>query len=293
MQIIKHVLDAGMKTDLTAYLADDYTVIGEKERRPAVLICPGGAFLNLAEREGEPVALAFLNQGIQAFVLHYTLGDPERGVADILRLALNDYARAVRWIREQAEEWNIDVERLFIMGFSAGAYLTAMFGNRWQEKWLAEIAGVTGKASNGLIRAAILCYPMCDLGIMGEFLAREDCIPDVKALFEQANVALCGEAHPSREKMVRYSPISYVHGNTPATFIWHTEDDELVPVANSLAYAAELSRNGVPFELHVFDGGVHGLALATSQTAAKPEESNEHCAAWFEIMIKWLRERIF
>ncbi len=287
MKIEKYNLNEKHHTKITAYLHESYRVYGKRERHPAVLICPGGGFFSLSEREGEPVAAAFLNQGFQAFVLHYQIGNPENKVTNILKDALADCARAVRLIKEQADELDIDPERILMLGFSAGAYLTAMYGSRWKEAWLIEKAGATAQQLK--IGAAALCYPLCDYERMSCY--EEECPPETRELLLKANLCLCGEEIPLEETRKKYSPVNYVGKDTVPTFLWHTSEDEVIPAVNSLSYAITLSEQQVPYELHIFDGGVHGMSLALPHTAAKKEEIDGHCAAWFELLMKWLKER--
>lgn len=287
MRIEKYNLSGKYHADVTAYLHENYRVDGKNRWCPAVLICPGGGFFSLSEREGEPVAAAFLNKGFQAFVLHYKIGNPENKITNILNDALTDCARAVRLLKEHAEELGIDPERILMLGFSAGAYLTAMYGSRWKEAGLAEKAGTTAQQLK--IRAAALCYPLCDYEGMSSY--EKECPPETRELLLRANLCLCGEENPLQEMRKKYNPLNYVGRDTVPTFLWHTSEDEMIPAVNSLSYAIKLLEHQVPYELHIFDGGVHGMSLALPHTAAKKEEIDGHCAAWFELLMKWLKER--
>lgn len=105
-------------------------------------------------------------------------------------------------------------------------------------------------------------------------------------------IALCGEKYPNREKAEHYSPTCLVNKCTPPTFIWHTADDEMVSAENSLLYALQLSRYQIPYEIHIFENGVHGLALANEFTACRPEEVNIPCQEWIHLLFAWLEKRI-
>ncbi|MFT3985706.1 MAG: alpha/beta hydrolase [Lachnospiraceae bacterium] len=287
MRIRKYVLNEKYHTDITAYLQDNYRVDSKEMQYPAVLICPGGAFFSLSEREGAPVAAAFLNRGFQAFVLHYTIGNCNHKITNILEDALTDCAMAVHTIKEHAKEFHIDSERILMLGFSAGAYLTAMYGNRWKEAWLTEKVGVQPKELK--IRTAALCYPLCDYEMMSHY--ENQCSKETHELLLKANLCLCGEQFPPMETRRKYSPLRYVCEDTVPTFLWHTSDDHVVPAENSLSYARQLSKFQIPYELHIFEHGVHGMSLALPHTAAVEEEINDHCAAWFGLLMKWLEKR--
>lgn len=286
MRIEKFVLNKEKKTDVTAYLGENYRVIGKRKKSPAVLICPGGGFFSLSEREGEPVAIAFLKEGIQAFVLHYTIANPEEGIVNVMEEGLADCAQAISLIQSHAEEFGIDSTQIIMLGFSAGAYLTAMYSNRYHEKWLQDKVNTGGELCK--LKAAVLCYPACDIELICAYKDSPTCEEGIRRTLEKVNLSLCGEGNPSIEMQKKYSPVNYINADTCPTFIWHTSDDELVSVGNSLSYAGALSKKGIAYEMHIFQSGVHGMSLCSEYTAAKAEEINSHCAVWFELLLRWL-----
>ena len=207
-------------------------------KRPAILVLPGGGYGFTSQREAMPIALEFLAAGISAFVLHYSVAPDVRFPTELVQA----YA-AVRMIRENAEEWNIDPEQIYVCGFSAGGHLAASTGVFWNRDWVRKL-GFLGDSHkpNGLI----LSYPVIT---GGEFAHRGS--------FEN----LLGDQY-SDELVELNSLEKQVSKDTPRCFVWHTSEDGGVPVQNSLLFASALANNGVPFELHVYPHGEHGLSLA-------------------------------
>ena len=240
----------GFRPTLDAYVLDG------TRTRDAVLICPGGGYRCISPREAEPVALQFNAAGYHAFVLRYSV-DPRRHPQPLL-----DAARALALIRDRAEEWKLRPDRVAACGFSAGAHLAASLGVRWEECYVQERPS-----------ALILCYPVIS---SGEFAHRGS--------FERL---LGPEAGPELRK--RASLELRVDEKTPPTFLWHTFDDESVPLENSLLFAQALRSKGRPFELHVYPRGAHGLSLATPETDEGGTPPDPHVATWMGLCLEWLR----
>lgn len=265
MRIEKIILDKAHNSDVTAYLTEDYHIDGEKSVAPAVIICPGGGWFSLSEREGEPVALAFVNQGFQAFVFHYGVEEVNNKKAQIVTDAISDLDKAVQIIQERYQEFRVDRNRMVLLGFSAGGQLAALYGNQ-------HFSG---------IKAVVLCYPLCDMESVIRYMKSKDIVEDDRKILEKA-YSICGNDT---------SPIQFVNPNTPPTFIWHTANDTLLPVENTLHYAQKLAENGIPFELHVYEKGAHGLSLGKKHSACTKKETNSYCAQWFEALLAWMKER--
>lgn len=226
----------------------------------AVIVCPGGGYEMLAHHEGEPIALWLNRIGISAFVLKYRVA-PYRHPAPI-----TDAQRAIRYVRHHAGEWNIDPQRVGILGFSAGGHLASTAGTHFD----AGDAAATDPVDRESCRPdlMILCYPVISFG--------ENRHPG-----SMRN--LIGEA-PDEELRRLMSNELQVAADTPPAFLWHTADDKPVPVENSLLFAQALSGYRVPFELHVFPNGHHGLGLAEDDTSV---------GAWTGLCETWLRKRGF
>lgn len=276
---------------LTTYILDSSPEIAW-EKRPAIIICPGGAFLFTSDREAEPIAVYFLQKGYNAFVLRYTTANME--VEKVYPDMLIDLANAVIQIKNNADNWNTDSEKIVIIGFSAGGTLSAMYSVHWHRDWLCSAVNSTSTILKPT--ASILAYPVTDFELIYKIaeqkgdkkLGNSDLTP--KELFIKAFSALTGSNNLSEELMKNLSPINYVDEKVPPTFIWHTANDEVVYVENSIKYAYELSKNNVPFELHIFEKGVHGLSLANKTTANSLDQINPDVAIWTELVSKWLEK---
>jgi acetyl esterase/lipase len=250
----------GFQPTLATYVLDG------PEARGAVLICPGGGYFFTSNREAEPIAMRFAAAGFQAFVLYYSVA-PRRHPQPLL-----DLARAMTLIRERAHEWRVDPGRIAVCGFSAGGHLAASLGVHWGKAYLRETPGIQAD----LIRpnALILCYPVISRGPnahQGSF---------INLLGEEAAPELSGEL----------SLECHVSRNTPPAFIWHTFDDPVVPVENSLLFASAMRAQGIPFELHVYPSGPHGLSLATAETEEPGMGVHPHVATWLMLCVQWLEE---
>lgn len=245
---------------------ETYVLEGGK-RRGAVLICPGGGYGFLSPREAEPVALQFNAAGYHAFILRYSVA-PRRHPLPLL-----DVSRALCLLRERADVFRIHPGRIALCGFSAGAHLAASLGVFWDKPLALDAPGI----EPGLNRpdALILSYPVISSGAFAhrgsfENLLGPNAGPDTLAL-----VSLEGQ----------------VSEKTPPTFLWHTYADQSVPLENSLLFAGALRGAGVPFELHVYPEGVHGLSLATEETSDDQHDSDPHVSSWMYLCTEWLGER--
>lgn len=255
---------------LQSYLLDASESLKDSEHRPAVIICPGGCYARKSVREGEPVALRFLAQGIQAFVLQYST--PAR-----FPCALTELGAAVALIRGQAAEWHIDPGKIYICGFSAGGHLCAGLGTLYDRDFLRGLLGGKMHFPEGSWRpnGMILAYPVISSGTYGH---RES--------FEM----LLGP-EPGQELLDLVSLEKHVTEKTVPAFVWHTGEDETVPVENSMLFAVALRRAGVPMELHIYEKGEHGLALCDEVTGNTPSRIRPDTAGWLELALRWIKRR--
>ena len=254
---------------LTCYLQDNIPAQAGR-LRPAVIICPGGGYHMCSEREGEPVALAFAARGFQAFVLDYTVLDPAEAAQDktLLPYALRDLAHAVLEVRENAEQWDIDEDRIVLAGFSARGHLAAVYASVAHDWPFALEMGRLGRDLS--VSAQILGDPVIDFSCGW---------PDDDVYAQ----ALTDDAGYAAAQML-------VGKDTPRTFIWHTADDGFVSVSNTLVYVEALTSVGVDVDCHIFHHGRHGLSLATDQTGADEEHVDAHVARWLDLALEWLDE---
>lgn len=257
------------ETRLITYIQDHYQEI-KIEKRPLVLICPGGAYAYTSAREGEAFAMQFLAMGYHAAVLKYSCAPA------VFPTSLTELASAMLLIRQNAEEWHVDPDKIIVLGCSAGGHLAASLGTLWDEDFLAEALGLKG-ADHKLLRpdGLILCYPVIT---SGEFAHRGS--------FQN----LLGERE--EELGEQLSLETRVSDKVPPVFIWHTYTDGAVPVENSLLLVSALRKAGVSTEFHMYPCGSHGLGLANRLTqAADGSAVQEECTSWIPLVHTWIESR--
>jgi acetyl esterase/lipase len=236
--------------DMTAYPAD------LTDEHPAFIICPGGGYWRHAPHNEEPIA-AWLNSiGISAYVLRYSL-KPERPTAPV-----EDLLTAIRTLRSTAKEQNIDPAKIGVIGFSAGGHLATTASTRFDN----------GNPDAGNPFERLSSRP--DAVILSSSVVSFD-----EHAHEGTVLNLLGD-NPSEALRTSFSNHGQVRRDTPPTFLWHTADDPVVAVENSLLYASALRINDVPFELHIFPHGPHNPGLASDDPAIKQ---------WTGLAETWLR----
>lgn len=268
---IKVDVKNAVKSQLSFYIQESYPETYGDRRRPLVLICPGGGYEHISVREGEPIAFQFLAAGCHAAVLQYDVaGDGMEHPLPLMELAW-----AVGYVREHADEYAIDRNKIVIAGFSAGGHLAASLGCFWDKEWLAELTGMNKDRyrPNGLI----LGYPVIT---SGEYAHR-------------GSFAKLMGNRASDELLELLSLEKQVTDKVPPVFMWHTFEDASVPLENSLLFANALRRAGVSLEYHVFPHGIHGLALATKETTMLDKNAVEpQCEQWISLCKNWMKYNI-
>lgn len=235
----------------------------ENQKRPCMLICPGGGYGMCSERESEPIALHLLPEGFNVFILTYSVA-PNRFPSQI-----REVAAAMELIYAKADEWNCDTSKIAIMGFSAGGHLAAHYSTMFDCKEVREVF-----PESKSVNASVLCYPVITA--------------DLSKAHQGSFINLIGHA-PDAEEENYFSCERNVRAVTPPAFIWHTAEDGCVPVANSLMYAAALSENNIPVELHIYPFGGHGLSTCDKHTCDSVDEVIAYNSEWLDSMKKWLR----
>lgn len=240
------------KVSLECYLLDGGLRLGQSTQRPAVVICPGGGYIYKSPREGEPVAAAYLAKGIHAFILQYSVGWDVAGFTP-----LQEMDWAISLIRTHAAEWNIDPDKIFTCGFSAGGHL-------------ALAAGLLGKSRpNGMI----LGYPAVTLsgketGMMCRFLT--------------------GHNVPTKEEARWLDLPAQVTKDAPSLFVFTTAEDTLT-YGGTLELAQAYARQDLPCELHIFEKGPHGYSLADPSSAdGSSQVIDPHAAKWLDLSAEWI-----
>lgn len=253
---------------LCMYIQEKSPEMPYSNKRKIVLICPGGGYYMTSDREAEAIAIKIMGMGYHAAVLRYSTF-PSRYPAALLEMA-----RSVSIIKENAEEWNIDAEKLVIMGFSAGGHLAANYGVSWREDFLAESIGVEKEVLRP--NAMLLCYPVIS--------SKEEIMH--KGSFEN----LLGEDFDNPELRAKVSLEDQVSEDTPKCFIWHTYPDDTVPVENSFVFVRALMEKKIPVEFHMYEKGGHGLSLASEITNDQAGQScQEECQSWINLAETWLK----
>lgn len=266
MEIPVQTEGSGAFAKLELYILDTPVDKIAIKKRPMVVICPGGGYEKLSYREGEPVAVHFMDQGYHACVLRYSVA-PARFPAALLELGT-----AMKLLHEHAEDWCVDTERIILAGASAGAHLAASMGVFWKEEWLCKKLGTKKEILKA--RGMLLSYPV----ITSE--EKKGHLPSFHNLL--------GDRFDELREMV--SVEKKVDADTPPAFLWHTLEDATVPVENSLMMLMALKKAGVTAELHVFPEGEHGLSLA-SETVRRADGTGvqEACASWICLADRWLK----
>ena len=228
---------------------------------PCVVVLPGGGYCNRAAHEGAPIAEAFNSKGMHAVVVNYRVA-PNRfpsGLADVQRV--------IRILRHNANEWHIDPHRIVTCGFSAGGHLAAssiLYDDVYSD---TNVEKDDADTVSHIPSGAILCYPVIsvenDFGHAG------------------SGKYLLGEKYESEKKNFFLAPL--ITESTPKVFLWHTSDDGAVNVKNSLVFGEYLRDRSIPFEMHIYPHGKHGLGLAQD----KPD-----VCEWISLAANWINRNI-
>ena len=238
-------------------------------KRPAMLIFPGGGYGMCSDREAEPIANQYLAAGLSCFVLRYSVGEnASRRMPDFSQPLL-DASLAMAIIRKNAEEWNVDTEKIAIIGFSAGGHLAGSLATMWNDEKIWNELDIPAESNKP--DAAILAYPVLTFGKRTHGGTRDN---------------LLGAYCDDEAFIKKYSLENNVSKDTPPTFLMHTAEDGAVPVVNSLAFATALSENEIPFELHVFPFGGHGMSTGTKEVC---HVENKYASRWVDLSVKWLK----
>ena len=258
---------------LTAYVHDDIHTCGTEKGRPAIIVLPGGAFSFLSPFEAEPVALTFLQKGFNTFVLRYTVGDDCRYPEVLIEVS-----SAIKMVRDKAAEWNINPQRVSLMGFSAGACLAGISATQWNAPGISRALNTSPE----YIRpdAAVIAYGCWD---------NSGTIWNDPA-FVNPNASQFPKSCPPQLDL-----INYVGDHVCPLFIWHNQKDKYVPVRNCLMIAEEMCRLEIPVELHLYTGGEHGMSVA-NQLCYRDEENkrliedNPNVSMWVDMCTNWLNK---
>ena len=255
MKMIHSSVPAHPEASVEGYLLDCELTLGQEQKRPAIVVCPGGGYLYCSPREAEPVALNYAAKGFHAFILRYSCGRDAKDFAP-----LQEVSWLIGWLREHAEEWHIDPKRILTCGFSAGGHLALAAGLLAEHK------------PNGMI----LNYPAVQLPNL----------PGVDFMLK----LLSGKEQVSDEDSAAYTLTNHITKDAPPVFLAATAEDALTPYG-ALAVAQAYSRLGLGYELHIFQHGPHGYSLGTAPSAnGSSRMLNEAYANWPELSVQWMNK---
>lgn len=255
---------SSFKTDaiITTYCPDNFKEFSIGKKRKTIIILPGGAYQFISEREGEPIALQFMSEDYNAFVLSYSLN------VDYDTL-LKEVFATILFVRKNAEKYNVDINHIAVLGFSAGGHLAALSGLHHQDERYLKFFNV--EASKLLINALVLSYPVISM--------------------EEAYTHLQTRKNITKDNQALYNSLSIeknVTKNYPVTFIWTTAEDKDVNPLNSVLLVESLLKVGVHVEFHLYPRGRHGLALANDITPFINESASyEEVSTWFNHLLKF------
>lgn len=234
----------------------------QNQKRPCMVVCPGGGYGMCSERESEPIALQFLSEGFNVFVLTYSVA-PHR-----FPTQLREVAATMELIYANAEEWNCDTDKIAIIGFSAGGHLAAHYSTMFDCKEVREVF-----PESKSVNASVLAYPVIDA--------------DFNNTHQGSFMNLLGHA-PDKDEEEYFSCNRQVKETTPPAFIWHTAEDGCVPVVNSISYARALIEKKVPVELHIYPFGGHGLSTSDRETIDNVTNIVKYNNIWLDSVKRWL-----
>ena len=240
---------------LDGYILDTDLALGQYINRPAIVVCPGGGYVYCSRAEGEPVAMGFAARGFHSFVLRYSTGHDAAGFAP-----LEEISWVIGYIRENAEKWHIDPNKIVTCGFSAGGHL----------------AFSAGLLAENKPNAMILGYPA----------ASAPNIPGADFMLK----LLTGKKEPTNEDAARFDLVPQVTQEAPPVFVVATAEDILTGFG-ALPIAQKYHSLGIPYELHIFGHGPHGYSLANETTSdGSSRYMNAAFAQWQGLSVEWLHK---
>lgn len=240
---------------LEGYILDCEITLGQEKNRPAVLVCPGGGYAYCSPREAEPIAMRYAAAGYHAFILRYSVGWDAADFAP-----LKEVSWAIGHIRENAESWRIDPEKIAVCGFSAGGHLALSSGLLAENK----------------PNAMILGYPA----------ASAPNIPGADFMLK----LLTGKQTVTNEDAARFDLVPQITKAAPPAFIMGTSQD-LLTGFGALPIAQKYSQLGLGYELHIFQHGPHGFGLGDVVSAnGSSQVVGQALSQWHELSVLWLRK---
>lgn len=265
------------------YLSDDKNVYLDSlilepyeglPKRKAMIVFPGGGYYHLAHHEREVVASRYFANDFNVFVLYYTVRSRSEKMVDEngVPYAMTDALKAIAHVRENADKYGIDPDKISVVGFSAGGHLAATVATMWHDERLCRAAGL--KKEQCKPNAALLCYAVMT--------------PDGGDIFDRCMDNLFAGTDNIRETSLYFDTVKRVDKNTCPIFMMHTVEDETVPVENAYLMSEALFANNLPHELYVMPHGQHGIGLCEENTRIENDRFFEYNSAWVHRSIDFL-----
>ena len=255
MKMIHMSVPGHPEATLEGYILDCEIALGQETNRPAIVVCPGGGYLYCSPREAEPVALRYAAKGFHTFILRYSTGWDAAGFSP-----LQEVSWVIGYLRENAEQWHIDPNKIATCGFSAGGHLALAAGLLGENKPNAMILGYPAVTTPN--------YPQSN------FMVK----------------LLSGKKEVTDADCAQFSLEKFITKDAPPVFLTATAEDGLSPYG-ALLVANAYSRLGLGYELHMFQHGPHGYSLADETTAdGSSQVLNTSFAQWHGLSVDWLHK---
>lgn len=264
---------------LTVFIHTSDHIFASKNKRPAIICCSGGGFIECSRDGdgGDHVAMSFASDGYNAFVLQYSSADRSKKEDVLFPSQMYDLGKAILMIRQHADEWKTDPDKITIVGFSAGACICALYATTYhQDHMLKKLNAATCDLE---ISAALLIYGIYDFKALLRY-QNEHPAPDGINAGPDGIQCIFGQKNPSKEQLERYSPICQVSSMTPPLFLAAAIDDPAIPAVQTLDMAKKCHEEQIPYEVHVFQRGGHGFSLGRYLADEYRQDKALSCSAW-------------
>lgn len=263
MRVFEFVPEGIQDCKVTAWLhTEGESLVMAARKLPVMIVCPGGGYGMVSDREAEPIAIPYFAAGYHTFVLRYSVGEDAKNFKPLCQLA-----STIAHVRKHAKEWSVDENKIAVCGFSAGGHLAASSGTLI---FTEEFKKVFNRDEHIRPDALVLGYPV----ISSDEPTHADSILNVS-----------GQPQDS-EGYKWFGVDRHVCKQTPPVFLWHTANDQVVSVQNSIKMASALAQTDIPFELHILPDGPHGMSVCNEAVGTK----SDYNARWVEWSIEWLNK---
>lgn len=291
--MIQRRIDLPSGAYFDTYIMDSQINYQQFRKRPAIIVAPGGAYAIHATKESEPVAIQFMQMGYQVIVLKYSVGSdrahPEKGILRHVKYPMQviEMFETMHIVKQHADEWHIDPEAVFLMGFSAGGHVCASCGVRWRDPALLQQLSFVPQDKELKAKGIVLGYPFLVPNSAEFFQAHA--LKEVEKVQSIMNHVLYQTDTPAQTDLDKVNLLNYINQDTVPVFLWHSIDDPVVDARNSTRFITKLLENGIQAEYHLFGHGEHGKALENRLTHMDDQQIDTHLNQWIELADHWMR----